>query len=134
MWASEATRPMVPWPHMPRYPTLLKKITPAAEEGSDGSRRIAPTRASDPRGSLTTADLNLSFVGMNGCRLLVDVAGGAYVTMPTLASASGTASMPLPLAEELPSAVGWFQWFHTDFGANPLNLASTQRLRVEIVK
>ncbi len=51
-----ATSPTVPWPHMPRTPTLLKKITPHAAAGSDGSHRSAPTSTSEPRGSFTTAD------------------------------------------------------------------------------
>src|SRR5579884_3542325 len=45
---------------MPRYPTLLKKITPATQDGSEGSQSKAPTTASDPRGSFTTADRNQS--------------------------------------------------------------------------
>ncbi len=44
---------MVPWPHMPSKPTLLKKISPAAQSGADGSHSSAPTMASKPRGSLS---------------------------------------------------------------------------------
>src|SRR6202795_2072645 len=50
------TRPIVPWPHMPIGPTLLKKITPAAQLASSGSYSSAPTKTSDPLGSLTTPD------------------------------------------------------------------------------
>src|SRR5215831_2413716 len=46
---------------MPRNPTLLKKITPAAQSGSEGSQSIAPTTTSDPRGSFTTADRKKSW-------------------------------------------------------------------------
>ena len=35
-WARVTTRPMVPWPHMPMVPTLLKKMTPATQLGSRG--------------------------------------------------------------------------------------------------
>ena len=47
-------RPIVPCPHMPRYPTLLKKMTPNWQVGSAGSTSNAPTRTSDPRGSFKT--------------------------------------------------------------------------------
>src|SRR6267378_2183889 len=46
---------------MPRYPTLLKKMTPAAHVRSTGSHNRAPTITSDPRGSFTTADRKLSY-------------------------------------------------------------------------
>ena len=39
---------------------LLKKITPAAQAGSTGGSKIAPTMTSEPRGSLTTAERNVS--------------------------------------------------------------------------
>ena len=35
--ASVATTPIVPWPHMPSMPTLLKKIMPATQPGARGS-------------------------------------------------------------------------------------------------
>src|SRR5215469_11996672 len=54
--ASVTMRPMVPWPHILRKPTLLKKITPAWQVGSCGWQSSAPTMASLPRGSLTTAE------------------------------------------------------------------------------
>ena len=59
--ASVATTPIVPCPHIPRYPTLLKKMTPAAQRGSDGSQSSAPTITSEPRGSLTTAERKRSY-------------------------------------------------------------------------
>ncbi len=37
-------------------PTLLKKITPAAQVGSVGSQSRAPTIVSEPLGSLQTAE------------------------------------------------------------------------------
>ncbi len=54
--ASDATRPMVPCPHIPMQPTLLKKITPTSQLVSAGLQRSAPTIASEPRGSLTMAE------------------------------------------------------------------------------
>jgi hypothetical protein len=85
--------------------------------------------------SFGTLDLNLTFLGMNGCRLLVDSGAPNFLgTVTAVTSASGNASIPLPLPEPLAGADLWFQWFHFDLGANPLNLVSTQRLRVEIVK
>ncbi len=49
------TTPIVPWPHMPRYPALSKNTTPASEPGSTGGVSSAPTTAAWPRGSQTTA-------------------------------------------------------------------------------
>jgi hypothetical protein len=34
----------------------LKKMTPAAQDGAAGGTTSAPTKTSDPRGSLTTAE------------------------------------------------------------------------------
>src|SRR5436190_7022546 len=72
--ASVATTPIVPWPHMLRYPTLLKKITPIrsdwegerAREPCSSSK--APTITSDPRGSFTIADRNRSCSSRNRFR------------------------------------------------------------------
>ena len=47
--------PMRPWPHMPRYVSLLKKTMPATDPGFTGGVSSAPTIASCPRGSHTTA-------------------------------------------------------------------------------
>ena len=44
MCASVTIRPMVPWPHMPMVPTLLKKITPALRRRVD---RLDQQRADD---------------------------------------------------------------------------------------
>ncbi|HEX5050274.1 MAG TPA: hypothetical protein VFZ65_00750 [Planctomycetota bacterium] len=85
--------------------------------------------------SLGTLDINLSAIGMTGCRLLIDNGAPNYVTaLATPTSASGNGSIPLALPETLPIATLYFQWFHFDIGANPLDLVSTQRLRVDIVK
>jgi hypothetical protein len=85
--------------------------------------------------SLATLDLNLISIGMPGCRLLIDTAAPSFLTtFATVTSANGAATVSLPLPESLPFATLWFQWFHFDLGANPLDLVSTQRLRVEIVK
>ncbi|HEX5051156.1 MAG TPA: hypothetical protein VFZ65_05255 [Planctomycetota bacterium] len=85
--------------------------------------------------SLATLDLNLTSIGMTGCRLLIDSTAPNFITsFATLTSASGSASIGIQLPETLPSATLWFQWFHFDPGANPLDLVSTQRLRVAIVK
>ena len=47
---------------VPSWPSeLLKKITPAAHDGSTGWQSKAPTITSDPRGSFTTADRKLSW-------------------------------------------------------------------------
>ena len=51
---------MVPWPHMPRYPVLLKKITPAVFAGSCGVQSRAPTITSLPRGSSTVVARQVS--------------------------------------------------------------------------
>ena len=53
--SSVRTTPIRPCPHIPRAPVLLKKRTPAAEPGSTGGVSSAPTTASCPRGSQTTA-------------------------------------------------------------------------------
>jgi len=85
--------------------------------------------------SQSPSDLNLSFLGMNGCRLLVDASGPGYLaTLNTVTSVAGNAAIPLPLPETLPAATVFFQWFHVDLGANPLNLVSTPRLRVDLVR
>ncbi len=85
--------------------------------------------------SLGTIDANLSFLGMTGCRLLIDTLAPNFITtFTTVTSASGSASIAIPLPETLPNVDLWFQWFHFDLGANPLDLVSTQRLRVEIHK
>ena len=59
--SSVRATPMRPWPHMPRPPALLKKTTPAADPGSTGGVSSAPTIASWPRGSQTTAWRNRSW-------------------------------------------------------------------------
>jgi len=51
---------MVPWPHIPRTPALLKKITPTTQSGSGEGTSIAPTSTSWPRGSFTHAARNQS--------------------------------------------------------------------------
>ena len=48
-------RPIVPCPHIPIVPTLLKKMTPAVQSFSAGSTSSAPTITSEPRGSFTIA-------------------------------------------------------------------------------
>ena len=52
--ASVRTTPIVPCPHMPRYPVSLKKMTPATQLASLASSSSAPTTTSEPRGSHTT--------------------------------------------------------------------------------
>src|SRR5579885_758924 len=55
-YARVATSPMVPWPHIPKYPILLKKMTPPTHAGCSDSQNRPPTKASEPRGSFTTAE------------------------------------------------------------------------------
>ena len=71
---SVRTTPMVPWPHMPRSPALLKKITPAAQAGSAGRTSSAPTSTSLPRGSLTTALRNQSWLAARSAAMAATVA------------------------------------------------------------
>src|SRR5881394_1074425 len=59
---------MAPWPHICSGPTLLKKITPAAQERSEGSNKRAPTSTSEPRGSLTTAERQRSCCSRKTCQ------------------------------------------------------------------
>src|SRR5580658_461251 len=63
--ANERTTPMVPCPHMPRYPTSLKKMTPAAHFGFTGWQSSAPTTTSEPRGSQQTPERNPSYLARN---------------------------------------------------------------------
>jgi hypothetical protein len=85
--------------------------------------------------SLGVLDLNLTFLGMNGCRLLIDSTAPTFITtFTTVTSAAGNASIGIPLTENLTNNFLWFQWFHFDLGANPLDLVSTQRLRVHVIK
>lgn len=85
--------------------------------------------------SLGTLDINLTSIGMTGCRLLIDSTAPNFITtFAALTSASGSAAVGIPLPEALPAVTLWWQWFHFDPGANPLDLVSTQRLRVPIVK
>ena len=74
-YASEAMRPMVPWPHMPSTPTLLKKITPKRQSGRCGAHSSAPTMASDPRGSLTMAERQASNCARNRRRTFLERPG-----------------------------------------------------------
>ena len=55
------TTPIVPCPHIPRTPALLKKITPHSQDGSGLGTRSAPTSTSLPRGSFTLAERNQSW-------------------------------------------------------------------------
>ena len=50
----------MPCPHMPMVPTLLKKITPHELAASCAAHKSAPTRTSEPRGSFTTHERNVS--------------------------------------------------------------------------
>ena len=50
----------MPCPHMPSTPTLLKKMTPAVFAESCGAHSSAPTSTSEPRGSFTTHERNVS--------------------------------------------------------------------------
>ena len=59
---------MVPWPHMPSVPTLLKKIVDAAEPGRSGGSSSAPTMVSEPRGSQATALRQRSCTRANAAR------------------------------------------------------------------
>src|SRR5215469_12611666 len=63
--ASDRTTPIVPWPHMPRYPTSLKKMTPVAHFGFTGLQSSAPTTTSEPRGSQLTPERNPSYLDRN---------------------------------------------------------------------
>src|SRR6185312_15334933 len=56
---------MVPWPHIPRYPTSLKKMTPVAHFGFKGLHNSAPTTTSEPRGSQLTPERNPSYWDRN---------------------------------------------------------------------
>ena len=85
--------------------------------------------------SLGTLDLNLSAIGMTGCRLLVDNTAPNFITtFAAVTNSSGASILPIPLPETLPVVDLYFQWFHFDIGANPLDLVSTSRVHVNLVK
>ncbi|MNY44172.1 hypothetical protein D3C86_1791770 [compost metagenome] len=50
---------MVPWPHMPRYPALLKKITPAAFAGFGHVARAQIGKAGDDKPGGFTAGMGV---------------------------------------------------------------------------
>lgn len=78
---------------------------------------------------------NLAPQGMPGCALLVPNTGAAHVGIwAAISNNSGAASIALPLPEYLSTLGVYFQWFYVQPGANSLDLVSTQRLRVDIVK
>ncbi|MEZ5966523.1 MAG: hypothetical protein R3F56_21990 [Planctomycetota bacterium] len=81
------------------------------------------------------ADLDLTFLQMPGCRLLVDALGAGFITtLSTATNATGSVSIPLSFPEPLPATTLYFQWFHVELAANPVNLVSTQRMAVNMVK
>ena len=85
--------------------------------------------------ALSTRNQDLTPLGMNGCYLLVQNSGPNYLGVVTqVLSSAGSGFVPLPLREFLNSDLFYYQWFHTEPGANALGFTSTKRLRVHVVK